>query len=68
MQFEKYVARVSQLEDLIKKEKTGSAVQLASKIGVSRRMLMYYLDYLKTERNLNIEYSRILRTYKLKKD
>lgn len=64
MQFPKFVERIDRIEDLIRKEATGTPQQLAAKIGISRRMLYNYLDYLKNEKGITIAYDRVGRTYR----
>lgn len=67
MQLAKFVARIDRMVSLIEKECTGTAEEFASKVGLKRRMLFDYLDYLRSEKGLRIFYCRVARTYKLKK-
>ncbi len=48
MQFEKYVNRMQYLKELIEKERTGTPKELAKRLGISERMLYYYLDDLRS--------------------
>lgn len=50
MQFEKYVNRMQYLKELIEKERTGTPKELAKRLGISERMLYYYLDALKSSK------------------
>lgn len=50
MQFEKYVSRMQYLQELIEKQGTGTPKEFASRLGISERMLYYYLDDLKASK------------------
>ena len=58
----KYIDRYERMQNLIFSEKTGSAVEFATRIGLSRRMLFNYLDDLR-DMGLIIEYCRKRKTY-----
>jgi transcriptional antiterminator len=60
---DKYLARLEYLHELIEKEITGPPHQLAQKIGISRRMIYYYLEHVKFNHR-EIVYCRRSRTYK----
>lgn len=64
MQFEKISKRLYFLDELIQKEATGSPIELAKRLGVSRRMLFNYLSHLATEKNLEIAYCKQSKTYR----
>ena len=63
MQYEKYVTRVKYLEELIKKEATGSPKALASKLGISERMVYRYLTAIDGNPH-PIKFCRVKNTYK----
>ena len=63
MQYEKYVARVKYLEELIKKEATGPPKALADKLGISERMVYRYLAALDGNPK-SIKFCRIKNTYR----
>jgi transcriptional antiterminator len=63
MQFEKISKRLYFLDELIKKEATGSPVELAKRLGVSRRMIFNYLEYLASEKSISIIYCKRKKTY-----
>lgn len=52
MQFEKYVNRIQYLHELIEKQGTGDPTELATRLGISKRMLYYYLDEIKEKREI----------------
>ena len=54
----KIIERLEKINDCLKEEKTGTAKEFAAKIGVSRSMLFYYLDYLKSY-GIEIKYDPI---------
>lgn len=58
----KYLERYQRMQKLIIDEKTGTSVEFASRIGISRRMLFNYLDDLR-DMGLEIEYCRKRNTY-----
>jgi len=66
MQFEKFADRLSRLNQLIEEGATGTPEEVARKLGVSKRMLLYYIEYLK-DKGAEINYSRSTRTYVFKK-
>lgn len=61
MQFEKYVGRITYLKELIEKECTGTPSELSNRLGISERMLYYYLNELKTDKH--IEFCRKRKSY-----
>ncbi|GCC50877.1 hypothetical protein SanaruYs_10960 [Chryseotalea sanaruensis] len=63
MQFEKISKRLEFLDELIQKEATGSPVELAKRLGVSRRMVFNYLEYLVSEKAVTIIYCKRKKTY-----
>ena len=66
MQYQKYADRFQYLKDKIKEEKTGSPDDLARRWGISKRMVFYYLDLVKSELEQEIEYCHQAKTYKFK--
>ncbi len=66
MQYQKYATRLKYLEQKIKNEDTGSPDQLAKDLGISKRMVFHYLEFLGNELEKPIEYCRRLKTYKFK--
>jgi predicted DNA-binding transcriptional regulator YafY len=47
MEFIKQIERLQLLNKLVREQRTGSLKELAKRIGVSRRQLYAYLEYLK---------------------
>lgn len=62
MLVEKYVKRFDYLQELIQRQSTGSPGELALKLGISRRTLFEYLNYLR-DRGAPLAYSRKQKTY-----
>lgn len=62
MQIEKYIERLKFLHDLIGRRSTGRPEELASRIGVSKRMIFEYLNELKAF-GAPIAYSRKFNSY-----
>lgn len=62
MNFRKYIERIKYLDELIRKEKTGSPEELAGRLGISRAQLYNTIDYLKAE-GLAINYTRKRNTF-----
>lgn len=54
---------IMKLHDLIKAGQTGSPQQLAEKLGISQRSLHYYIVFMKTRMNADIEYDKKKDTY-----
>lgn len=52
-----------QLDQLIHMKATGNPVQLASRLGVSERSLYDFLEWLKTDLECPIGYSKLRETY-----
>jgi predicted DNA-binding transcriptional regulator YafY len=63
MKFERFNERMEYLEDLIKRQATGTPKELASKLGLSERMVYRYIHYY-IEKGNNIEFSRTKKTYR----
>ncbi|MFD2244972.1 HTH domain-containing protein [Pontibacter ruber] len=57
MNFRKYIERIKYLDELIRKEKTGTPEELASRLGISRAQLYNIIDEMKAE-GLVINYTR----------
>ncbi|QIX62961.1 DNA-binding protein [Hymenobacter lutimineralis] len=57
MNFRKYIERIKHLDYLIGKEATGTPVELAQRLEISRSQLYNILDYLRDE-GLTIDFSR----------
>ncbi len=66
MQYQKYATRLRHLEEKIKNEDTVSPIQLAKDLGISKRMVFHYIEYLSSEIEKPIEYCRRSKTYKFK--
>lgn len=64
MQFEKYLTRIAYLKELIQKESTGTPDQMAARLGVSRRMLFNYIDFVKSTTQRDISFCRKIKSYK----
>ncbi len=62
MNFRKYIERIKYLDDLIRKEKTGTPEELASRLSISRAQLYNIIDDLKDE-GLSIHYTRKRSTF-----
>jgi biotin operon repressor len=62
MQFEKQLNKLTFLHTLLEQQATGTAAQVADRLGVSRRTLFVYLEFLK-EKGAPIDYCRKRRTY-----
>lgn len=63
MQFCKYNVRLDYLQELIRKERTGSPKELANHLNISERMVYRYLNELK-EMDKQIVFCRFKKTYK----
>lgn len=57
MNFRKYIERIKYLDELIRKERTGTPEELASRLNISRSQLYNIIDELKAE-GLAIDYTR----------
>lgn len=53
----KIINRLEKINKCLKEENTGTANEFAAKIGVSRSMLFYYLEYLKSY-DVQIKYDK----------
>ncbi|MCF8360953.1 MAG: helix-turn-helix domain-containing protein [Prolixibacteraceae bacterium] len=67
MSYSEFLMKLESLESQIKIENTGTAEELASKLGLSRRTVFNYLELLK-DKGYNIEFCRYKRTYYFKED
>ena len=65
MQFGNYQQRMEYLLELVQAERTGSPIKLASRLGVSERMIYRYIDELAMQRG-EICYSRRKNSYKFR--
>jgi predicted DNA-binding transcriptional regulator YafY len=63
MSFEEQTARIERLICLIESTKTGTANELAQKVGVSRRTLFRDLDFLKGK-GLQIVFNHLDKSFK----
>jgi predicted AAA+ superfamily ATPase len=64
MQIEKLNKRLEYLHELVENESTGSPEALSKKLGISKRMVFNYLNYLSETKNTKIVYSKFCQTYK----
>lgn len=48
---------------LVQKERTGSPIELANKIGISERMVYNYVGILKNDFDVPIDYNRYKQSY-----
>lgn len=62
MNFIRQIERMQLLNKLIREQRTGSPEELAERLGVSRRQLYAYLEYLK-DHGLGICFSRKLNSF-----
>lgn len=62
MEFTKQIERLQLLNKLIREQKTGSPEELANRLGVSRRQLYVYLEYLK-DCGIEIQFYRKLNSF-----
>jgi predicted DNA-binding transcriptional regulator YafY len=67
MQFIKFNDRLGHLQELIRKEGTGTPKELANHLNISERMVYRYLNELK-DMGKQIEFCRIKRSYKFISD
>lgn len=65
MQFEKYLHRIQYIKELILRESTGNARQLAARLGISERMVYRYIREI-SEHDGEIEFNRLKNSYKFK--
>jgi predicted DNA-binding transcriptional regulator YafY len=54
---------LQQLIDMIASQNTGEPAVIATKLGVTERMVYKYIDMLKTDFNVPIKYNRASKTY-----
>ena len=57
MEFIKQIERLQLLNKLVREKRTGSPDELAERLGLSRRQLYFYLEFLK-DYGIDIAYSR----------
>lgn len=62
MEFIKQIERLQLINKLIREERTGSPEELALRLGISRRQLYVYVEYLK-DMGLDIQFSRRLNSF-----
>lgn len=62
MNFIRQIERMQVLNKLIREQRTGSPEELADRLGLSRRQLYAYLEYMK-DHGLNICFSRKLNSF-----
>ncbi|GHT21775.1 hypothetical protein FACS189430_02420 [Bacteroidia bacterium] len=62
MAYEDYCLKLESLKKYIGQEKTGSAKKLAEKLGVTRRTVFNYLEFLRIQ-GMKIRYSKEKDTY-----
>ena len=65
MQFGNYQQRMEYLLELVQAERTGSPIKLASRLGVSERMIYRYIDELAMQQG-EICYCRRKKSYKFR--
>lgn len=62
MEFIRQIERLQLMNKLIREQRTGSPEDLAERLGVSRRQLYVYLEYLK-DMGVDIQFSRRLNSF-----
>lgn len=62
MNYSEFLETKKKLENMIERECTGTAEELAQRLGFSRRTVFNYLDILKNE-GYEIKFNRCLNTY-----
>lgn len=62
MEFIRQIERLQLMNKLIREQRTGSPEDLAERLGVSRRQLYVYLEYLK-DMGVEIQFSRRLNSF-----
>ncbi|WP_194774721.1 HTH domain-containing protein [Pararhodonellum marinum] len=62
MEFVRQIERFQLLNKLVKEQRTGSPEELAARLGVSRRQLYVYLEYLK-DMGIDVQYSRRINSF-----
>ncbi len=67
MQFDEISQRINYLEELIRKEATGTPAELAKRFNVSERMVYRYIDHLNVEES-RVKYCKKSKTYKFISD
>jgi len=61
----KYIERLKRMDDLIRRKATGSPEEFASRLNISKSMLMYELNDLK-DLGAEIDYCPVSKSYKYK--
>jgi predicted DNA-binding transcriptional regulator YafY len=62
MEFIRQIERLQLLNKLVREQRTGSPDELAERLGVSRRRVYVYLEYL-NDMGVDIQYSRRLNSF-----
>lgn len=62
MAIENYFERLKRIDSLIRRQATGTPEELASKLGIAKRTLFEYLQFIKQE-GAEFEYSRTRQSY-----
>lgn len=62
MEFIRQIERLQLLNKLVKEQRTGKPEELAERLGIGKRQLYVYLEYLK-DFGLNIQFSRKLGSF-----
>lgn len=62
MEFIRQIERLQLLNKLVREQRTGSPEELANRLGVSRRQMYVYLEYLK-DMGVDIQFSRRLNSF-----
>jgi predicted transcriptional regulator len=57
------ITKMKQFIELIEKERTGPPKEVAQKLAVSDRMIQHYVQLLKNDFNVPIEYNRYKKSY-----
>ncbi len=57
------IPKLKKMIYLIDQKRTGAPVDLAKSLGISERMVYYYVDLLRKEINAPIKYNRYRKTY-----
>lgn len=63
MEFIRQIERLQLMNKLLKEQRTGNPEQLAERLGVSRRQMYVYLEYLK-DLGVDVQFSRRLNSFK----
>jgi len=60
--YRNFIDRLEKIDKLIRRKQTGTALQLADKLGISRRTVLEYLSLMK-ERGAPIFFDRVRKSY-----